>query len=162
MLTSDACHNSARVWRCNARDSNFKHFVTSVQTRSVSLIDPHAYKVRWPWIHTFGFRAAKWIIFYLGCRLIGTAGSKYDVLGRLSLALKWQNIQREANSSLYKLVNIQFSGEFCTLVLRPYALQRVSYRKERSLWRWRQHAPPKRRYLATWCHNSEDRMQYES
>jgi hypothetical protein len=37
----------------------------------------------------------------------GSTGSKHDVLGRLLLAFKWQNIQREANSSLFKLVIIQ-------------------------------------------------------
>jgi hypothetical protein len=46
-----------------------------------------------------------------------TAGSKQDVLGRISLAFNWQNLQREASSSVYKLVIILFSGEFCTLLL---------------------------------------------
>jgi len=59
--------------------------------------------------------------------LTGTTGSKHVVLGRLSLAFKWQNTQREANSSLCKLVIIQFCDEFCTLVLWPYALQRVKF-----------------------------------
>jgi hypothetical protein len=44
-----------------------------------------------------------------------------------SLAFKCQTVQREANSSLYKVVIIQFSGEFCTLVLWPYAFQRAKF-----------------------------------
>jgi hypothetical protein len=36
-------------------------------------------------------------------------------------------IEREASSSSFSLVIIQFSFEFCILVLWPYALQRVKF-----------------------------------
>jgi len=76
-----------------------------VQTRSVGVIYPHVHKYADREFLRSNFELSV-LPFIWDVVLTGSTGSKHDVLGGLSLAFKWQNIQREANSTLCKLVII--------------------------------------------------------